>query len=188
MSKTTRRVPPSSAKPTGERNKRREGLVKGAPAAQGMFSLSITDRHAGHLPLPMHRLRSRSAPHRKRGKSSVMGIAIIDPVTGRCLIESGVDGCEAGVLPTLANALYGPMDGFSRNPVNVRSLVAITARYLSTTSTTSHLWDSSAGGGAAHSIIADTSQKPAPQVAAEPVQFPWQQLRLRQLTRACRPA
>ena len=89
-----------------------------------------------------------------------MGIAIIDPVTGRCLIESGVDGCEAGVLPTLANALYGPMDGFSRNPVNVRSLVAITARYLSTTSTTSHLWDSSAGGGAAHSIIADTSQKP----------------------------
>ena len=102
-----------------------------------------------------------------------MGIAIIDPVTGRCLIESGVDGSEAGVLPTLANALYGPMGGFSRNPVNVRSLVAITARYLSTTSTTSHPWHSYAGGGAAHSIIADTSQKPAPQVVAEPVQFPW---------------
>ena len=50
-----------------------------------------------------------------------MGTAIIDPVTGRCLIESGVDGSEAGVLPTLANALYGPMGGFSRNPVNVRS-------------------------------------------------------------------
>ena len=79
MSKTTRRVPQSSAKPTGERNKRREVLVKGAPAAQGMFSLSVTDRHAGHLPF---RCRSAQSHIEEEARSSVLGTAIIDPLTG----------------------------------------------------------------------------------------------------------
>ena len=124
MKKTTRRVPPSSAKPTGERNKRREGLVKGAPAAQGMFSLSVTDRHAAHLPLPMDRPRvgRLKATSTKR---QVRAIGYCDYRPGdRTLpdrVRCGRIGSEAGLLPTLANALYGPMGGFSRNPVNVRS-------------------------------------------------------------------
>ena len=87
-----KKIPPSSAKPTGERNKRRQGLVKGAPTAQGSFSLSVTSSHAAHLPLPMLELRMRygSKPHRRRGKFERYD-AIIDPVTGGCLIESGVD-------------------------------------------------------------------------------------------------
>src|SRR5713101_5437974 len=95
LNKTTRRVPPSNAKPTGERNKRREGLVKGALTAQGIFSLSVTKCHAAHLPLPMRRNSSRygSKPHRRKGKFRAVnwGASIIDPMTGGCLIESGVD-------------------------------------------------------------------------------------------------
>ena len=34
--------PPRNAKPTGETNKRRQEPVKGAPTAQGIFSLSVT--------------------------------------------------------------------------------------------------------------------------------------------------
>src|SRR6476620_6488098 len=79
MSKTTRRVPPSSAKPTGERNKRREGLVKGAPMAQGMFRLSVTDSHAAHLPLSMHRPRvGRLKATSKKKASSEPRIACFD--------------------------------------------------------------------------------------------------------------
>jgi hypothetical protein len=61
-----------------------EGLVKGAPAAQGIFSLSVTSGHAGHLPLPMRRTRVGTAQSRieKEASSSVLGTAIIDPLTG----------------------------------------------------------------------------------------------------------
>src|SRR6476620_3934705 len=93
MSKTTRRVPPSSAKPTGERNRRREELVKGAPAAQGMFSLSVTDSHAAHLPLSMHRPRVgrlKATSKKRQVRSRELRASIIDPMTGGCRIESEV--------------------------------------------------------------------------------------------------
>jgi hypothetical protein len=78
-----------------------EGLVKGAPAAQGIFSLSVTSGHAGHLPLPMRRTRVGTAQSRieKEASSSVLGTAIIDPMTRRCLIESGGSGSETGRAP-----------------------------------------------------------------------------------------
>ena len=82
MSKTTKRVPPSSAKPMGERNKRREGLVKGAPTAQGSSGLSVTEYHAAHLPLPMHGTRVGTA-HRhieeKQVRSGELGCFVYRP-------------------------------------------------------------------------------------------------------------
>ena len=57
----------------GERNKRREGLVKGAPTAQGSFCLSVTECHAGHLPLPMLELESGAAQSHIEEKASSSG-------------------------------------------------------------------------------------------------------------------
>ena len=91
LEQDNKEIPPSNAKPTGERNKRREGLVKAAPTAQGIFSLSVTSGHAAHLPLPMRRTRVGTAQSHieEKASSSGLGSSIIDPVTGRCLIRVG---------------------------------------------------------------------------------------------------
>ena len=72
-----------------ERNKRREGLVKGAPTAQGIFSLSVTRGHAAHLPFRYVELESArlKAASKKRQVRADWGTATIDPVPGRCLVD-----------------------------------------------------------------------------------------------------
>src|SRR5262245_4459487 len=79
VSKAKRRLPPSSPKPTGERNKRRAGLVKGAPMARAIFGLSVTGCHADYLPLPMRRTGVGTAQSHIEEKAAGV-TAIIDPV------------------------------------------------------------------------------------------------------------
>ena len=110
MNKTTRKIPPSNAKPTGERNKRREGLVKGASTAQGIFSLSVTECHATHLPLPMgNSSRYSSKPHRRKGKFQRIGYCDYRPgdrvVPDR--VRWGSHPRQGALRPTLASALHG---------------------------------------------------------------------------------
>ena len=79
----------------GERNMRREALVKGEPGAQGIFSLLVTGRHAPHMPFRWVKLESvRTRATSTKGQVRASGTAIIDPVTGRCLTDSGVDGSD----------------------------------------------------------------------------------------------
>ena len=151
--------------PRGKGTSDARGSLKGSRRPRG--SLACQSRVATLLIYPFRWVELRvgtAQSHIDEEASSSVGYCDYRPGdrTMPDRLRCGRIGSEAGLLPTLANALYGPMGGFSRNPVNVRSLVAIMARYLSTTSTTSHPWHSYAGGGAAHSIIADTSQKPAP--------------------------
>src|SRR5262245_53325867 len=79
VSKTKRRLPPSNVKPKGDRNKRRAGLVKGAPMARGIFGLSVTGCHADYLPLPMRRTGVGTAQSHIEEKAARV-TAIIDPV------------------------------------------------------------------------------------------------------------
>src|SRR6476659_4500827 len=97
MSKTTRRVPPSNAKPMGETNNRRQGSVKGAPRAQGIFSLSLTSATLLHR---SDDSTSSEATSKERQLRADRGTTIIDPVV---LIESGVEAVIKGVpLPVIS--------------------------------------------------------------------------------------
>jgi hypothetical protein len=93
LNPTTRMVPASNAKPQRERGKRREGLVEGEPTVPEIFSLSVTECHAAHLPLAMRRTRvdTAQATSKKRQVRPDWASSIIDPMIRRCLIESRVD-------------------------------------------------------------------------------------------------
>ena len=130
MSKKTRSVTPSSAKPTGERNKRREGLVKGAPIAQGSFSLSVTGSHAAHLPLPMLELESgrlNATSKKRQVRSGELGCFDYRPDDRRLLIELGVccqgaaaqhdTQAEPNEMSGIGtSATYRALDGLSGSP------------------------------------------------------------------------
>src|SRR5215831_12762066 len=98
LNTATRRLPPSNAKPPGERNKRREGFVEGAPVAEGSFSLSVTECHATHLPIPIRRTEQvwLTATSQKRQVRADWAISIIDPTKGDCLMHSRADWYAAG--------------------------------------------------------------------------------------------
>ena len=94
MSKTTKRgFRQAAPSPWGKGTSGVRASLKGHRRPRGAF-LSVTECHAGHLPLPMLELESvGSKPHRRKGKfrAANWGASIIDPMTGGCRIESGVN-------------------------------------------------------------------------------------------------
>jgi len=109
-------------------------LVKGAPTAQGIFSLSVTECHAAHLPLPMRRTRVGTAQSHIEEKASSSGLGYFDyrpgdrrlPDRVRGMLPRGRTPCRPSVSAR-SESVVVRFQGFTPElhfPTSARSLRA----------------------------------------------------------------